>query len=338
MRSPLILHTYRYQKVGYVYNHFSAFDLQKRFKTLRKERSLENTHSTTVQEVIAEHAKARKQFKKSKLRWRVSSGSKRSLGWIPFKSKSATWKNGQIYFNGHYFKVWDSYGLKDFNFRAGSFSQDARGRWYFNITVKIDETPKLHPEATKSIGIDLGLKEIATCSNGEKLEAGRFYQGLEKKLAIAQRAKNKRQVKTIHAKIKNRRKDVIHKFTTRLVKDHAGIFIGNVSSKKLTKTKMAKSILDSGWFMLKEQIRYKAIMHGVWAETGINEAYTTQMCSCCGEISSSSPKGRAGLGIREWTCTECGTQHDRDVNAAKNILRLGLESLAGESPEFIRGE
>lgn len=104
-------------EIGYIYNHFSAFDLQKRFKTIRKERELNNTHSTTVQEVVAEHAKARKQFKKSKLRWRVSSGSKRSLGWIPFKSKAASWKNGQVYFNGHYFKVWDSYALEQYAFR-----------------------------------------------------------------------------------------------------------------------------------------------------------------------------------------------------------------------------
>jgi IS605 OrfB family transposase len=325
-------------EVGYISNSFTAYDLQKRFKHCLIERGFNNTHSTTIQEVIAEHAKARKQFKKSKLRWRVSSGSKRSLGWIPFKSKAAKWKNGQVYFNGHYFKVWDSYGLDQFKFRAGNFAQDARGRWYFNITVEVKEKKKLHPDATKSIGIDLGLKDIATCSDGKKLEAGRFYQNLEKKLAVAQRANNKRQIKTIHAKIKNRRKDAIHKFTTRLVKDHAVIFIGNVASKKLAKTKMAKSVLDSGWFVLKEQVRYKAMMHGVWSETEINEAYTTQMCSCCGEITDNSPKGRAGLGIREWFCAGCGTTHDRDVNAAKNILRLGLESLAGESPGFIRGE
>lgn len=91
-------------EVGYISCHFSAFDLQKRFKPLRKERGLTNTHSTTVQEVIATHAKARKQFKKNKLRWRVSSGSKRSLGWVPFKSGSANWKNGQVFFNGHLFQ------------------------------------------------------------------------------------------------------------------------------------------------------------------------------------------------------------------------------------------
>lgn len=322
--------------VGFITEYHSAFSLQKRFKTLRKERGLSHIHSTTVQEVIAAHAKARKQFKRSKLRWRVSGGSKRSLGWVPFKSGAAKWKNGQVYFNGHLYKVWDSWGLHQYQFRAGSFSEDARGRWYLNITVQVDEKSKLHPDGVSAIGIDLGLKDTATCSDGKKLKAERFYRGLEKKLAVAQRAGNKRQVKTIHAKIKNRRKDTLHKFSSMLVKKHGAIFIGDVSSSTLAKTKMAKSVLDAGWSMLKDQIRYKAIAHGVWFDE-VTEAYTTQSCSCCGEISPNSPKGRAGLGIRQWTCT-CGAVHDRDVNAARNIARLGLQSLAGESPEFIRGE
>ncbi len=84
---------------------------------------------------------------------------------------------------------------------------------------------------------------------------------------------------------------------------------------------MAKSVLDAGWFMLKTQLEYKSIaMQGVFVE--VNEKYTSQTCSCCGLISQNSPKGRAGLGIREWTCAECGTPHDRDINAAKNILAL----------------
>ncbi|MDP3362561.1 MAG: transposase [Methylobacter sp.] len=79
--------------------------------------------------------------------------------------------------------------------------------------------------------------------------------------------------------------------------------------------------------MLKSQLEYKSIAtQGVFIE--VNEAYSTQACSCCGSISANSPKGRAGLGIREWGCPDCGTRHDRDINAAKNILRLGHQSLA----------
>ena len=112
-----------------------------------------------------------------------------------------------------------------------------------------------------------------------------------------------------------------------MAENYGAIFIGDVSSKKLTKTKMAKSVLDAGWGMLKTQLKYKAIARSVMFEE-INEKYTTQICSCCGVISGNSPKGRAGLGIREWICCECGAIHDRDINAAKNILALGHERLA----------
>lgn len=316
-------------EVGWLKTSFSAFDLQKDLKSIKAERGFV-LHSTTVQEVIAVHHKARRQFKTDKLRWRVSGGVRRSLGWIPFKAGAAKWKNGQVYFAGHYFKVWDSYGLSQFVFRSGSFSQDARGRWYFNIVV---EAPQLASKATGQVGIDLGLKDTATCSNGLKLESKQFYRELEAKLGIAQRAHKKRRVQAIHAQIKNRRLNHIHQFTTRLVKENTLIVIGNISSSKLTKTKMAKSVLDAGWAMLKTQLDYKSkAMQAVLIE--VNESYTTQVCSCCGCISSNSPKGRAGLGIREWSCPECGALHDRDVNAAKNILALGHERLAGGIPSL----
>lgn len=122
-----------------------------------------------------------------------------------------------------------------------------------------------------------------------------------------------------------------HKFSTALVNKYAAIFVGDVSSSKLAKTKLAKSIYDAGWCQLKNQIQYKAVARGVIFEV-VDEAYTTQTCSCCGAISPSSPKGRAGLGIREWTCVECGVLHDRDVNAARNILAAGHSRLAGGIP------
>ena len=175
---------------------------------------------------------------------------------------------------------------------------------------------------------------MATCSDGQVLANDRHYKTLEKKLGIAQRAGNKTRVRAINAKIKNRRKDSIHKFTTRLVNDHAAIFVGNVSSPQLAKTKMAKSVLDAGWGMLRAQLDYKAMAHSVVFEE-VDEAYSTQACSSCGEIPPSSPKGRAGLGIREWTCSGCGAEHHRDINAAKNILAAGCRRLAvGRPPQL----
>ena len=297
----------------------SAFDLQTDLKDFSKERA-PSLHSHSVQEVIAVHAKSRKQFKTNQLKWRCFGGAKRALGWVPFKVGSAVWKDGQVRFNGHFFKVWDSFGLSQYKFRSGSFSEDSRGRWYFNVVI---ESPLEQTKNTSAIGIDLGLKDYATCSNGVKLEAKQQYRQMEVKLSIAQRAGNKKQVKTIHAKIKNRRKDALHKFSRELVNNHGTIVIGNVSSSKLAKTKMAKSVLDAGWFMLKTQLSYKAKGQGVLF-VEVDEAYSTQACSCCGSIPASSPKGRTGLGVREWVCSDCGAEHDRDINAACNILNLGL--------------
>ena len=306
----------------------SGYDLQKLTNGFSK---CDGIHigSPTVQQVCEDYAKARKQFKKAKLRWRVSNpqSSKYSLGWIPFKARALQYKAGQIAFAGQRFNLWDSYGLADYELRAGSFSQDTRGRWYLNVVVKVQPQSTA---GTASVGIDLGLKEASVTSTGERIE-GRFYRKLEAQLGMAQRAHKKQRVRAIHAKIANQRKDLLHQFSTRLVKHNAAIFVGDVASAKLVKTTMAKSTLDAGWSMLKTMLEYKSHQAGIVFEV-VNESYTTQTCSCCGSIPASSPKGRAGLRIREWTCSDCGAEHDRDVNAAKNILAAGHRRLAAGIP------
>ena len=302
----------------------SNFDFHPYTKGAGKELGL---HSQTLQCISKEYVTRRIQFKKSKLRWRKTQGVGRSLGWIPVNTKAASFKQGRVFHNGHYFHVFDSYGLSQYEFRTATFNEDARGRWYFNVVVDVQAEI---PAGQDKVGIDLGLKTTATCSDGETLEASRFYRRLEGKLATAQRANNKKRIKTIHAKIKNKRKDALHKFSTQLVKRCGLIVVGNVSSLKLVKTKMAKSVLDAGWGQLKTMLDYKCAHAGIVFKE-VNEAYTTQTCSSCGLRPDSRPKGIAGLGIREWTCSECGVTHDRDINAAKNILALGYSVLQKES-------
>ncbi|HEU0197432.1 MAG TPA: transposase [Nevskiaceae bacterium] len=306
----------------------SGFDLQK----LTKGYSLcdgVTIDSTAVQEVCAGYAKARRQFKRTRLRWRVSNPKSRrySLGWVPFKAGAGKYQSGQVQFAGHRFGLWDSYGLADYTLRAGGFSEDARGRWYLNVVVQVDATPSA---GTAEVGIDLGCKDAAATSEGEKLH-GRWYRALESRLGIAQRAGHKPRTRAIHAKIANRRKDAMHKFSTALVRAHGAIFVGNVSSTAMVKTNLAKSTLDAGWSTLKNMLEYKSHQARV-IFMEVDESYSTQTCSCCGAISASSPKGRAGLGIRGWTCDECGAVHDRDVNAARNILAAGHRRLAEGIP------
>ena len=219
---------------------FSAYDVAKYTKGTSKECNL---HSQTIQAVTEELVIRRKQFRKAKLKWRVSNkkSARRSLGWIPFKKVAIKYANGYIQYGKHQFKLWDSYGLSKYTVKTGSFVEDSRGRWY--VCLVVDSPKQEKPTATKAIGIDLGLKDIATCSDGTVISNPKFYRQYEQKLGIAQRAKNKKRVRALHAKIKNCRKDHLHKASSMLVKNNALIVIGDLSAQKLVKTKMAKSVL-----------------------------------------------------------------------------------------------
>lgn len=306
-----------FQRTG---KFFSSYDLQKYTAGATKEGLCIN--SASVQMVGAELVTRRKQFKKIKLRWRKSFGARRSLGWIPFRHDCIAYKNGQLFHAGHCFSLWDSFGLSKYKLGSGSFSEDARGRWYANICV---ETVESQSTGINSLGIDLGLKDFATLSTGEKIEAQRIYRGAEQALTVAQRARKKRRVKVLHAQIANRRKDFLHKLSTRLVRQHGAIFVGNVNAIKLAKTDMAKSVLDAGWTAFRTMLHYKCDSAGVLFEE-VNEAYSTVTCSACD--ARSGPSGLQELRIREWQCGVCGYLHDRDQNAAINILRRGHATLA----------
>ena len=175
--------------------------------------------------------------------------------------------------------------------------------------------------------VDLGLKSFAALSNGQTVQAQQFYRDLETTLAVSQRAGNKQRTRAIHAKIANRRKDFLHKLSTRLVKEYGVIFVGNVNAAGLAKTNMAKSVLDAGWSAFRTQLQYKGDSAGSWVRE-VNESYSTQECSCC--HARTGPKGLEGLGVRQWTCSGCGALHDRDTNAALNIRARGLLALEGE--------
>jgi putative transposase len=301
---------------------FSSYDLQNYTKGATKEGLKLN--SASVQMIGAEYVTRRQQFKKVKLNWRVSNpnSSKRSLGWIPFRHDCISYEGGQIQYAGIRLGLWDSYGLSSYELGSGSISEDARGRWYLNVAVTSPGWPNsvdLNQVRTEAIGIDLGLKDLIACSDGFTVEAQQFYRDLEPKLAVAQRAGHKARVKSIHAKIANRRKDHLHKLTTSLVGRHQAIFVG--------KTNIAKSVLDAGWSAARTMLKYKCDDAGVWFKE-VNESYSTQECSSCG--ARTGPKGLVGLNERTWTCSVCLTYHDRDLNSANVIKARGLVWLEAE--------
>lgn len=296
----------------------SGYDLQKLTSGSSKDLGLP---ADTINAVCSKYEKSRRQHRKAYLRYR----GRKSLGWIPFRADQVKVIHDSVRFYYKEYRVWLSRelptGAKILD--GGSFSQDAKGNWYINVPVRIPSAKQI---AGKFVGIDLGLKSLATLSNGEKLKAPRLYRKTEEKLATAQRAGKKRQVKAIQVKIANQRRDYLHKASTDIAKRFGFIAVGNVSASKLAKTKMAKSVHDASWAVFKNMLAYKARLRGGMFEE-VSEAHTTQTCSVCGCLPASRPRGIAGLEIRQWTCDDCGTVHDRDVNAALNIARLAHETL-----------
>jgi transposase len=282
-------------------------------------------HQQTVQNICEQFARSRDQHKRCP-RFRASFGMKRSLGWIPFQQQSRQICGNSVTYLGKQFRLFGNKrrALPEIA-KGGCFVEDALGRWYVIFHVDIEETVRAQ---TGAVGIDLGLKTLATLSDGAKVENLRHRQNWAKQLATAQRSRNKRRTRAIHAKIANARKDHLHKITTELAARYALIAVGNVNSAKLAKTRMAKSVLDAGWSTFRSFLRYKSPGY-----VEIDERFTSQTCSTCGSLPPSRPKGIAGLGMRAWACSDCGASHDRDVNAARNILRLGLSAqpLAEES-------
>lgn len=272
--------------------------------------------SETIQYICERYASLRNQFKKRRLAWR---SRKRSLGWIPFKKKSIRIDGDTAIYKKVTFRFWNSKQI-DGIIKSGSFNQDAKGNWYISISCECEPTKKV--KSGGQVGIDFGIKTIATLSNGVSLNRENITSKYAAKLAMAQRARKKKQFKKVNEKIKNVRKDWNHKQTTNLVNNFDRIIVGNVSSSKLKKTRMAKSVSDAGWASFKSMLAYKAIALGVEYKE-INENFSTVTCSNCFE--RTGPSGLSALGVREWIC-KCGASHSRDVNAAKNILRFGCES------------
>jgi IS605 OrfB family transposase len=283
----------------------------------------ERIGADTIQRVNCEYASKRRAAKKVKLRWRISRGARKSLGWVPFKAASLKRKGAGLRFCGKSFRVFDREYLGNHKFKDGCFAQDATGDWWLCVPVEMQIEQSVAP--CEAVGIDLGLKTIATTSDGDTLDAGRWTRRHADRLALAQRRGHKKQAKRIHRKIARQRKDALHKFSTRTVRQYQSIYVGDVSSAKLVKTKMAKSVLDSGWSTLKGFLHYKSQRAGRHLEI-VNERNTTRTCSSCGALTG--PTGLDMLVVRQWICSECGDSHDRDVNAARNIRTVGLRCRA----------
>lgn len=313
------------KEVNFVWNYFNALSL-KHFKekydliseydlnklTTGATKAGMTLNSASIQEVSKVFCKSRAQHKKVKLRWR----GRKTTGFIPVRS--LTMLDDGFKFNGKEFRIWKHREFEG-EIKASTINQDNRGNWYLNLVCGQEL-----PENTKkvSIGVDLGLKTVATTSDGDQFTFESQTKKYAEKLAKAQRAKKKKQVKYIHKKIKNTRMDESHKISKAIVDKANVVYVGNVNSSKLIKNKkLRKSVYDRSWFQLKSMLHYKAVRAGGYMKE-INESFSTVTCSVCSK--RTGPSGLSNLGIRRWTCSSCGASHDRDTNAAINIEIFGI--------------
>ncbi len=209
-------------------------------------------------------------------------------------------------------------------------SRDTSGRYFASLLC--DDTTRLLRKASGRIGINLGLTHFAVFSTGEKVAPPGTFRENEAKLAKWQRrlakkttcsnrrAKAKRKVARLHAHITDARRDFLHKLSTRLIRENQVIAVETLSVGNMRQNRrLSKSISDASWSQFIRQLEYKAQWYGRTL-IGIDRGYpSSKRCSACGHTQGSMPQS-----VREWTCPECGTAHDRDVNAAINILAAGL--------------
>jgi len=210
-------------------------------------------------------------------------------------------------------------------------TRDAACRWFVSILVD-DPTIKPLRRSKKSMGIDAGLTSLLTLSTGEKIKNPRHERRDRKRLAKAQkqlsrkqkgsknREKAKLKVARAHARIADRRKDHLHKLTTRLVRENQTLVIEDLSVSNMVRNhKLARSISDASWSTMRSMLEYKAEWYGREV-IAVDRWYpSSKTCSTCGKIRKSLP-----LSVRKWRCARCKTVHDRDINAACNILTAGL--------------
>lgn len=244
---------------------------------------------------------------------------------------------------GKYLISWKKYGLNRIKIRGlqklnnpsmGRLVKRASG-WYLQITDEIKEA-KPKKVVKKAVGVDFGLRYFIVDTNGNKVKPPQYFKKTEKKLAIQQRQLSKKKkggsnrdkarqiVARTHEKIANQRKDFLHKLSHKYANNYDLVCVEDLNIKGMVKNKhLSKSITDASWGIFINMLSYKLRRLGAYL-IKVNPRYTTQKCSQCGELIQKS------LSVRTHICTSCGYVADRDENASRNILSLGLGKAIGE--------
>jgi putative transposase len=217
-------------------------------------------------------------------------------------------------------------------------SRDTDGRWYVTFCVDTAD-PEPEPDTGNAVGVDLGLKDFAVTSDGERIGNPRLLERKARNLARYQRqmarkqkgsnnrAKAKQKVARAHRTVRNARQDFLHRTSTSLVRRYDVIAVEDLAVKNMVRNKrLARGISDASWGEFRSMLEYKAQRAGRTVAVVDRWFPSSKTCSACGHLLAT-----LSLSTRHWTCPGCGTRHDRDINAAKNILAAGQAVARGDS-------
>lgn len=329
----------------------SAYDMNYLLPRLKEEYPfLEQSDSTALQVVSASLNQAYKNYFKNPAHFGLPKFKKRDRYNLSYTGKSTVEIVAKRYVRLPklgYIKTSKTNCLKDVKIKRYTIARDSTMRWY--VTFQIEEDVVQFSKTGKVVGLDLGLNDMVATS--DNIKSGRFIEkSLEKRIRLQQRKYSKRRhrakltikestdslqnhdfknverARVTKAKLQkhlaNKRNDFLQKLSTELVKNYDIIVIEDLSSKNLMKNhKLARAIGNASWYKFRMMLEYKCEWYGKELIV-VPSHYTSQECSNCNYNSGGKP-----LDVREWTCSNCGTHHDRDVNAAKNVLKKGLATL-----------
>ena len=322
---------YEFYKINLSYNHSS-----KVMTELKKQKSwLKEVDSVSLQQSLRDLDSAYQNFfsgksKYPKFKQKQDKNSYRTNHHIKINNRYITVpKVGMLRFRDNY-KLEECNILKIYNI---TISKTTSGKYYASISAEV--YIPCFEKTNQNVGIDLGLKDFAIFSTGEKIHNPRILKSLEEKYrrlakSLSRKVKgsaNYRKAKInlarFHEKIVNIRKDFLHKLSTNIVRSYDIICIESLNIKGLMKSKLSKSFQDVSLYEFVRQLEYKVSWYGKTISKVDRFYPSSQLCSKCGYKNSEVKN----LSIREWICPECGTYHDRDVNSAINILNEGLRLL-----------